>query len=199
MKTKIRIWNKHYSRTVLKNNILRVWLRCDEEDRFDWYLDARNKAQEIANESGLPLIVVVGVIAALSPKLTWRRNLIEARAMCLNRNCKQMGLFKRKALDIIYSTGTQSEIESILRGNKITAFFRNIMFPGNQESVTVDRHAIRIALGKDFTDDELIALGDNAYQFIQESYKYTAEKIGVSPLLLQSATWVRYRKELKTK
>lgn len=192
---RVKVYGETYSRTVLRNNILRMLGKCKDEDFFDWYSDARKVAINIANESDLPLIVVCGVIAAISPKMNWKRNIEEARTMCLTGECKQMGFLKDKARAIINSTGTKSEILKILNGEKISAFFLNIYEPHTSENVTIDRHAIRIALGKNLTDAEIKTIPVKTYKVFENAYKAAADKYGTTPLIAQSATWVRYRKD----
>ena len=46
-----------------------------------WYADAKAAAQDMADNHELPLHIVVGVIAALSPTNNWSRNLVDADNM----------------------------------------------------------------------------------------------------------------------
>ena len=46
-----------------------------------WYQDAQDACQAMADTYELPLAIVVGVVAALSPTNRWERNLIDADNM----------------------------------------------------------------------------------------------------------------------
>jgi hypothetical protein len=49
-------------------------------------------------------------------------------------------------------------------------------------------------LGYWVTDDDYRGITKNQYEFFVQCFQWTAEKLNISPLLLQSATWVRWRK-----
>jgi hypothetical protein len=59
--------------------------------------------------------------------------------------------------------------------------------------LTIDRHAVSIAVGEKLSDDKL-QMTAGQYEFFQETYRWTAAQLGVNPLILQSATWVVWRK-----
>ena len=73
MKT-IQFKNQKLSRTVVKNNILRVWNQTSSEQRFDWYLDAFSFAEELSVFYDVDVNKVCGIIAALSPVKKWSEN-----------------------------------------------------------------------------------------------------------------------------
>ena len=67
---------KQYTR-----NILKVYSKCKHDELqhgLTWYRDANQWCNAVAIEHKLPLHVVVGVVAALSPTNRWSRNLIDA-------------------------------------------------------------------------------------------------------------------------
>ena len=112
----------------------------------------------------------------------------------LTGDCGHMGAFKNKALNIIRSNGTDESIKNILSGNKITSFYLNIMYPDRISEVTIDRHALSIALGYWITEEDYAGMTDAQYNFFVECFTLAANKVGVKPLLMQSATWVKFRK-----
>ena len=64
--------------TQYTRNILACFKQAtqDEIDHgLTWYADAKTDAQEMADKYELPLHIVVGVVAALSPTNRWERNL----------------------------------------------------------------------------------------------------------------------------
>jgi len=200
------IHGETWSRVQVKNNILAVWNATSAHDRFDWYGSANLFAHNVAslsNDMGrwISTKKVCGVIAALSPMVSWKRNMLLAQHVVLNPedwpNLKCLKSNAKKAYDIINSNGSEDAILAILRGKKTSAFFLNILHPTEAISMTMDRHAISIALGRKIKKDEVkfFQLTASQYKFLVECYRWTAAKIGVNPLILQSATWVLWRRE----
>jgi len=186
----------------VRNNILKVWEQTTANDRYDWYREALIFAHEItrkANELGRYTTArkACGVIAALSPMVKWEKNLELAYMLvvqdvspedmpCLKTNA-------RKAKAILESNGSDPAILEILSGKKVSAFFLNIQYPDDSIHLTMDRHAVSIAIGKKLTDEKL-QMTAGQYEFLSECYRYTAAKLGINALLLQSATWLFWRR-----
>ena len=100
----------------------------------------------------------------------------------------------RKAKAILESNGSEAEILDILKGNKVCAFFLNILHPDKAISITIDRHALSIALGYWITDEQVRTMTANQYEFFVQCYRWTAASLGINPLLLQSTTWETWRR-----
>lgn len=137
---------------------------------------------------------VAGVIAALSPQRHWKTNLKLAKEFIKAGEARHMPVFLKKARDIVQSDGSVEAISDILKGRKITSFFLNIVGDDESKTLTIDRHALSIALGKKTSEEDYRGITKNQYQFFVNAYIIEAKKVGVSPLLMQSSTWVRYRK-----
>ena len=182
------------TRTKVKNNILKIWDMTDEDERRDWYLEAYVWANSLSLETGKPLSIVVGVIAALSPRKRWSENLIIAKNMIETGDCGHIKLFKDKAKLIIECDGTDEAILDILNGNKISAFYLNIRYPHKANITTIDRHALSIALNTWISEEDYQGMTTKQYQFFVQCYALAAMKEGISPLLMQSATWLKWRK-----
>ena len=70
---------------VYVKNILEVYSMADMQDiqsGMDWYQDAWDICQEIADRHELPLHIVAGVLSALSPTNKWTQNVKDADSMC---------------------------------------------------------------------------------------------------------------------
>jgi len=181
------------SRTKVKNNILRIWKMTTEDERNDWYRDANTFASVIAyNKTSLSKMC--GVIAALSPRLSWRMNMNVAKDFLNTGTCGTMGANIRKSQRIMESDSTDKAILTILNGPKTSAFYLNIRYPNKANVVTIDRHAQSVALGYWTTDDDYSGMTKAQYEFFVQCYTMAAMHVGVSPSLMQSATWVRWRK-----
>ena len=151
-----------WTRTQVKNNILKVWDATTANDRFDWYEGANlfaHKLAEISCNMGRFTTVakVCGVIAALSPMVRWDKNLQLAQQLVTGTAVKDMPCLKtnaRKANQILCSTGKEDEILAILNGKKTSAFFLNLLHPDKAISLTMDRHAISKAMGRKIRKEE---------------------------------------------
>ena len=99
-----------------------------------------------------------------------------------------------KANKIIDCDGSDEAILAILNGRKITSFYLNIMYPHKVEFVTIDRHALSIALGYWISEKDYAGMTANQYNFFEQCFTLAAMKADISPVLMQSSTWVRWRK-----
>lgn len=187
------------TRTKVVNRIVGMFLKSEQIDRYDWYLDAHNYAQYLAKTFGVSVIVASGIISALSPVKRWEENKKLAFEFIKSKGKSggHMQKFIDKATLILTIAVTEEDVCKILNGNKITAFFLNILHPSAKDRVTIDRHALSIALGVVCTDELYAGMTNQQYEFFVSCYVKASEKLGVSPLLVQSATWVYYRKNKK--
>lgn len=192
--------NVGLTRTVVKNNILKVWKLSLDSDRYDWYMDANVFAKSIASDgSEAATKIACGVIAALSPVKTWEQNMkLAQQVLQAGATTGHMKMFMDKALAIqalaLDSEDIDGQILTILSGRKIQSFYTNIAYPEQSTHVTIDRHALSIALGYWVTEEEYSGMTAAQYQFFRDCYIHAADSISVSPLLLQSATWVVWRR-----
>ena len=181
------------TRTKVKNNILKIWDLTNESERYHWYRDAWNKAAELSEIYNIDFNKVIGVIASLSPLKTWEQNLICAEEYLQTGYCGHIGLFLSKAESILRSDGSNEAILEILNGRKISAFYINIKYPYKASHITIDRHALSIGLGRWVTDGDYRGMTARQYEFFSQCYVLAAMQVGVEPLQMQSATWVKWR------
>lgn len=94
-----------------------------------WYHEARQWCENTGSQTGTPTRVVAGMVAALSPRNKWKRNLQDTRALLhWLQHGGERPMFAtyntmiQKAIDIYNSDHTGREIRRILNGPKITAF-----------------------------------------------------------------------------
>jgi hypothetical protein len=190
------------SRVKAVSNILKVWQLAEESDKHDWYQEANNFAlinivpciPGPVSDIQLKLNKACGIIAALSPLKNWDANKKLAVDLVNTGNCGHMGAFVGKARLILSSDGLESTILGILSGKKIQAFYLNIRYPNKAISLTIDRHALSVCLGHKVTESEEYTMTKKQYEFFSECYRYAATKLNVNPLLVQSVTWLVWRK-----
>tara|TARA_R100001463_G_scaffold62468_1_gene115366 strand:- start:7 stop:606 length:600 start_codon:yes stop_codon:yes gene_type:complete len=194
MKKKQIYKGKLLTRTKVKNNILHMYDLSDKSDRHDWYAEANSFCASLSSDYDLPITTTCGIVSALSPLKTWEQNKTCAKIFLDTGNGKHMKVFQEKAEQILSCGGDEQCIKGILKGRKIVSFFENMLHPDKVEKVTIDRHALSVALRRWTTEEDYAGMTKPQYEFFQDCYKYTADLLGISPLLLQSATWERFRK-----
>ena len=109
---------------------------------------------------------------------------------CLKANARKAWAILNLNIDL----DLDAAILEVLKGDKISAFFLNIRYPDSAISVTIDRHALSMCFNQWLTDEQVRTMTPQQYKFFEECYRWTAAKLNVNPLLLQSATWVVWRR-----
>ncbi len=173
-------------------NVLSVARRAsaaDIESGISWYNEAHDIA---ANISPIGTAAGAGVIAALSPRQGWNRNVMLARdAFVLGSAYGSLGHSIRKANAIIAG----ADPLDVLGGNKVRAFFDNILWPDHSDMVTIDRHAFDVAYGRS-TDDVTRRMLDRkgVYDAVSDMYRAAASDLGITAPQLQAITWTTWRR-----
>jgi len=185
-------------------NIKTIYELATPEERkhgFTWYKIANIECLKIADKFEMPLYIVVGVVAALSPNNKWDRNitnghdLIEAFINGDHMESVKVSTYhkmKEKAWCILESMPDYEETKRQLNGQKIVCFFENIM---GEDTCTIDGHARNIYYGEriGLTNDKT-NIGKKEYQFLQSEYKKLANQYGIKAYEMQAITWVAWRR-----
>ncbi len=171
------------------------------DNGLNWYQEANQYASNLAALYNTTLKVTAGMIAALSPQNKWHTNkldvanLLEAYQNGLDVYDIKVSTFnlnKGKAIFIMFGDNPLD----IIKGNKTRSFYRNILNPLDVNFVTVDRHAVSIALGERVTNPNEISYyvrTDKRYLQMVEYYKLAAKELNLLPCQAQSISWVNYR------
>jgi len=185
------------------HNIVSVYRDADEIQHAEgllWYSDAQKAAHNIAVKYDIAVYIVVAVIAALSPNNKWSRNIVNADALIgafirgdglLSVKVSTYNKMKQKAWDILAARPDYDGAKAMLKGQKITSFFMDIM---GEFNVTIDGHARNIAYGErvGLTDDRT-NIGVREYRALQSAYEEAARRVGLMPYQLQAITWRVWR------
>lgn len=171
----------------VRARILATWEKATEtqiESGAQWYLRAQQTADDMAAAYGCTSETVAAVIAHLSPRTPWSRN-ITGTAVVLSGNTMPglLGMNLRNAQRAMAS----NDAIGTLNGSKVRSFAANIL--GDHDAVTVDVWAARVALGAEM-DYAKILNRAGVYEAIAECYRQIARQVGVSAATMQATTWL---------
>ena len=171
----------------------------EQADGQLWYRRANTAAVRLADQYEVTIPVAAGVIAALSPRNKWERNLIDAENLIAAfvaageegaeavKVCT-FGKNKAKAIQILQAG---IGIQAILSGPKLIEFFSCIM---GEDDVCIDGHAYSIWFGCRITLDKVPSIGKKLRAQIKEDYMAVADKNNLKPFEVQAITWVTHRR-----
>ena len=204
---------------ITKGNIIKMYEKASKKEIAEtskWYSDAQTFTETLSLEfnNQISSIKIAGVIAALSPRNEWNRNKFDAEQICkefLSNKYYQLNLFgyhfllnskvctfhanKSKAIKILLSD--DSEIETILKGNKLINFYRCII--GDSEAICIDGHAFNIAANRVTSLAEVPPISDKNYKIIANVYRETKNfinkeyNLNLKTYQIQSVTWNKYK------
>jgi hypothetical protein len=167
------------------------YLRTNLSQRIEgiyWYPKVHNMTLKLAKKYNRPLFQVAGIIAALSPRNKFGRNMVDAESILRDGRAAVVATFganKRKALCILEALD-YDEVLDILNGNKVKAFYSNIYHAGHDKEVTIDVWMMRL-MGIEG------AMSDQKYQDIAFAVRTIAQQLRLSPKALQAVTWIEAR------
>ena len=176
---------------------------ADVAEGLAWYRTANTAAIELSSRYNINVSTACGVIAALSPRNKWTRNLIDAENLinvfctagadaCNDVKVCTFGKNKAKALAILASDSCNLDsIEQILSGPKLKEFFRCII---GQDDVCIDGHAYSIWFGDRITLNKVPSIGVKLRRTIKEDYLAIARANSMTGYEVQAVTWVCHRR-----
>lgn len=183
---------------------IKAWvkrLRPDhKEDGARWYITAHRYCLQLSEETKTPLPSVVGILAALSPQVSWEVNLASTKAILhdgkIDKGYTGYSINVEKALDcLLYPP------EDILKGEKVKAFFDNVLRPRHSKAVTIDIHMGRILYDTlNLTSQQASAIFRKTINHdAQEAVRLQAKRLKTRPLELQAALWLCVREMVQRK
>lgn len=203
MKTTTRAETRHIAAT------LRHATDDDLRHGAAWYDNARRHATAIARRHDIETSRASAVIAALSPRNPWARNLLDATLVIrhwytgADPLTVPVSTFKnnlRKAVRIL--DAPLADIDTILygtAGRKVLAFHHSIL-GDDPTAVTIDGHAYSIWTGHRHVLANVPHIGKRLYETIARAYTLTAKRstdiigIELTPQQVQAVTWTTYRR-----
>lgn len=157
-----------------------------------WYKEAHMRCEKVAEELNVPLYQFIAIVAALSPQKRWERNIEDAILYVTSKGKAKLFATDvtkekcKKILKLDKDIIENEKIKDILNGNKIKSFYNNILRPYKNDTVTIDRHAIK-SVNMQGT------LTDKKYREIQAVHHKVSKKIGIKAHELQAILWLVVR------
>jgi len=163
-----------------------------------WYPVAGDIAKVIADQYGIHPAEAAGVLAALSPRNRWSRNVQDTEALIaayvaggaiqagLTKVCT-FGANKAKAVRILEAgVITDADVLTILSGPKLSEFYSCIR--------GIDGHAWCIWQGSKVGLADVPSIGVRLRREIKADYAQAAADLGLKASELQAITWVTWRR-----
>ena len=175
----------------------------EHQDGAKWYPSAYQIAIKLADRYEVPEAQAVGVLAALSPRNRWERNVHDADAILAaytaggadQAMATKVCTFtsnKAKAVKILESnTRTLTDVLEILSGPKLKEFASCI---AGLPDVCIDGHAYCIWAGSRTGLKDVPAIGVKLRRQIKADYVAAAAELRETPAALQAITWCAWRR-----
>lgn len=177
----------------------------DRNQGLNWYARALTFADNLGEVYDIPYTTIVGVIAALSPRNRWERNMQDAESMVkvaanggtiddlMSLKVCTFSSGKSKAAAILADrVSDRDELLAILKGPKLCEFFNCIL--GDSDDVCIDGHAYSIWVGDRITLANVPSIGKKLRASIKADYQAAAKDLGLRTHELQAITWVCWKR-----
>lgn len=173
--------------------ILAVWERATDADResgAQWYGADATAVLGALVAAGAPSVEhAAAVVAHLSPRTSWARNVAGAMALVADGAGAALVLGCMSA-NVKRAQGAMVSDEPLttINGPKTKAFALNLL--GDRDAVTVDVWAMRVAVRDCVTDPEKVLGRTGVYDAIAHAYRVAAASVNVTPETMQATTWI---------
>ena len=170
----------------LAARLVALWHAADHAVRTAgvlWYRTARATVRRLARQNGTTQATAAGVVAALSPRLSWTYNVRAAEAL-LGSADHIPGVF-RANLAKAQSIADGARPLTVLSGPKVRAFYRALM--GDTSAAVVDVWTARAA------GVNPAGLSPKLYDQVARALKLGADEVGTTTSSLQAVAWVSVR------
>lgn len=180
-------------------NITRLFRQATAEQieaGAEWYADAHGIATALATQHGTTVEVVSGILAALSPMMSWGANVNIAERFLREGGLHTGALYSNLAKARRILAG-EAPLD-VLGGDKVRNFYLSILTQG-AEGICIDRHAYSLAVNTRFAEGDIPGLKGKRYAAVADCYKRAARILSAeygetfTPAQVQSVTWVIWR------
>jgi hypothetical protein len=183
-------------------NLLAVFEEATPQEVIEgmaWYDEAHKLACDLAQRFGVSLDVAAGVIAALSPRSRWERNVQDAENVIaahvqgtdpVQVSCSTFHRNKERAIQIL-AAGAR---HGILSGDKVNAFADCIEDPDG-DAVTVDSHAYNAWVGERIvTNGSGLRVTPRRFRECAADYRKVAGLYHIKPHQAQAIIWLVWKR-----
>ena len=188
----------------MKSHIEKLYLNAEFNslsDGLSWYYKARMRCTGIAEKHGVSMNLVASVVAALSPRNRWTRNLVDAENIIDHvfngadlKLCATYNTMRDKALKLCNVNLSHTDRLKILNGRKIQSFYLNII--GDDSRVTVDSWISLAYSGKYKAVKKRKALTLGRYKTIEQDFLSLAKKYNRKSYQIQAICWLEFQKQV---
>lgn len=176
----------------------------EQQEGITWYPTADQIAIRLADRYEISEAQAIGVIAALSPRNKWTRNVHDADALIsafiaggaeqanLTKVCT-FGANKAKAIRVLELSRAADldAVLAILSGPKLREFASCI---AGLDDVCIDGHAFCIWNGGRTSLADVPSIGVKLRREIKADYQAAADELGLTPSACQAITWCAWRR-----
>ena len=193
----------HHNRQNIRA-VLTLASLTEQADGNSWYPVANSVAISLVDRYEISEAQAIGVIAALSPRNRWERNIQDADALIsaynsggpeqarLTKVCT-FSANKEKAIKILELSlsCTFAGVLAILSGPKLKEFASCI---AGLPEVCIDGHAYCIWAGERTGLKDVPAIGVKLRREIKADYQAVADELRMQPSAVQAITWCAWRR-----
>lgn len=159
---------------------------------YHWYGNAHDIVNIISARSGLSIERVCAIVAVLSPRNKWSKNIADAIAVIFDDDDHGFSTYGRN-VDKAYAILNGEPIVNHLKGQKVTRFYKLLLNPFDGHTVCIDTWSLMAALGFDVGDKRLNSFTPNNYALIATAYRNVAKRHKLLPCQAQAIIWVVIR------
>jgi hypothetical protein len=188
------------TQTTNQKRLLDLALSATTEQHYAgliWYSKAYKLAVTLAECYDTTITVSAGVLAALSPQLSWESNKESAKTALYNwqhglplttTELRQTSANVDKARAILLGESPAKVLGKCLpsSGHKVFNFYHCIRYPNRWDGVCLDRHAIA---AWQTPCSKFKHITPNRYARVEQDYQTVAREMGIAPMQAQAIVW----------
>lgn len=186
------------------NNFEKTYLESNQFERnagFHWYNDGHNYLKDMSIHFNVPLKIVCGLVAVISPGLSWSQNTLlayhilkfKSRLPSFIKNaCYPANLKKAVA---IYRT---KKVFPHLKGPKVVQFYFNLLNPFDDGCITIDRFMISCYYNELNIDSLKKYMSPKHIETLKVEISKLSIKYDLLPCQFQAIVWLAYHRIVKS-
>ena len=174
------------------SNLLAVFSQAGQpevEDGKHWYTNAHNECVRLSELYHIPLVLVVGIVAALSPRCRWEDNITFAAVFMAQGNGEGIPLYSN-SLDKAARILAGEHPLTVLGGPKTKAFYSNLLDPECADCNCIDTWMARAAYADRAHTGNITQF---EYDVIEQAVHNIAKRVGLIPCQVQAIIWITIR------